>query len=280
MEPSSELSNRNQVLTTPLCQSTGACTRLRDALVQYGFAVLKVSARDSELFRRCARRFEHTFFRALPAATKERLQHFDSSGGLKGWNRPSAAKEVFRVPENCKAALEASVWPPSLRGRRLARDAQSARRRLWQLASACLRAVPRSPAVDEPSSPSPFDIFFYANDPENLLAEDVANLSPHVDPGLLTLVPVAATPGLALRCPGAGPRGLRWCKVEEDMQLEPYRHVVVFPGVALGLLAPATVHMVYKKPGCARVSLVYELRRRPPSRRKPFFVGKTQRAVW
>ncbi|CAK0842369.1 unnamed protein product [Prorocentrum cordatum] len=195
---------------------------LARGLSEYGFAVLRVTAGDAALFRRCAAAFARRLFLALPGEAKARLRDVDGGGTLRGWNRPSAAKEVFRV---------------------LGGDAGA------------------------PAGPSPLDVFHYPNDPSDEAAAEVANLAPHVDPGLVTLIPVAASPGLALRSPGLG----RWCKVEADLGLEPLRHVVVFPGAALQAEAPgpgvrATVHLVYKSAGAARTSLVFELRERPRCR--------------
>jgi hypothetical protein len=44
----------------------------------------------------------------------------------------------------------------------------------------------------------PFDAFHYFNSADS---EEVSNCAPHVDPGILTLIPLAGVPGLAVRSP-------------------------------------------------------------------------------
>jgi hypothetical protein len=47
----------------------------------------------------------------------------------------------------------------------------------------------------------PFDAFHYFNDTDS---ESVSNCAPHVDPGILTLIPLADVPGLLVRPPRKG----------------------------------------------------------------------------
>lgn len=120
-------------------------------------------------------------------------------------------------------------------------------------------------------SNSPFDFFYYNNSPA---FAEFENCSRHIDPGLLTVVPVSPSPGLALLHPRTG----EWIRVEECADLQPLRHVVAFTGHTLQELSsradsvalPGVVHCVYKG-ARPRHSMVYELRtvtqmhQRPPS---------------
>merc|ERR1740123_2342689 len=218
--------SRRGALDTDLATSE---REFSDVFREYGFAFLRVGPSLGALLRRCAWGFAHDFFEALPRETKAGLQHVDAVGALHGWNQPSATKEVFRI------ASVASVIPAPWPSHALASDATAVYRRMHSLGVACLAVLlQRDHAMSSKACtegwPSPLDIFFYPNDMGDEAAAEVANLAPHFDPGYLTLVPVAATPGLALRskCPSRP----RWFKVEEEMGLEPYRHVVVFPGAA------------------------------------------------
>eukprot|EP00971_Amphidinium_carterae_P251010 4982722-Amphidinium_carterae.1 len=73
----------------------------------YGFLVLRTSIRDAQLFQRCSGAYASNVFgcasqdqgadASIHFRLKKRLQHVDSKGVLRGWNRPSAAKEVYRL---------------------------------------------------------------------------------------------------------------------------------------------------------------------------------------
>ena len=104
------------------------------------------------------------------------------------------------------------------------------------------------------ASSSPFDLMFYPND---AAAARVPNSSPHVDsPGLVTVIPVAATPGLRVR-----DRSGRWRDVEATGR--PGEEVVILMDAALQALSKgaleACTHEVAKAVE-PRLSLVYELR--------------------
>lgn len=104
-----------------------------------------------------------------------------------------------------------------------------------------------------PSSHCPFDVFYYNNDP-NL---ETPNLSPHVDPGIATVIPCSLTPGLALYT------GDMWFPVEEH--LTPGRDLVVFAGAGLQELSRGEFKKVYHavaKNSKPRLSFAYELRPR------------------
>ena len=96
---------------------------------------------------------------------------------------------------------------------------------------------------------------FYPND---AAAARVANSTPHVDsPGLVTVIPVAATPGLRVR-----DRSGRWRDVEATGR--PGEEVVILVDAALqalskGATLEACTHEVAKAAE-PRLSLVYELR--------------------
>ena len=105
-------------------------------------------------------------------------------------------------------------------------------------------------------SRSPYDLFAYYNDAR---AAAQVNCHEHVDPGILTCVPCAATPGLELRLREV------WWAAETPDALTPFADVVVFAGATLASVTdgalPAVVHRVGKADRPRR-SLVYE--RRPP----------------
>uniref|UniRef100_A0A7S3ZJM3 Isopenicillin N synthase-like Fe(2+) 2OG dioxygenase domain-containing protein n=1 Tax=Pelagomonas calceolata TaxID=35677 RepID=A0A7S3ZJM3_9STRA len=103
-------------------------------------------------------------------------------------------------------------------------------------------------------SSSPFDLMFYPND---AAAARVPNSTPHVDsPGLVTVIPVAATPGLRVRN-----RSGVWRDVEATGR--PCEEVVILVDAALQALSKgaleACTHEVAKADE-PRLSLVYELR--------------------
>ena len=102
-------------------------------------------------------------------------------------------------------------------------------------------------------SSSPFDLMYY---PNNAAAARVPNTTPHVDsPGLVTVIPVAATPGLRGR-----DRSGRWRDVEATGRPG---EVVILVDAALQALSKgaleACTHEVAKAAE-PRLSLVYELR--------------------
>ena len=85
------------------------------------------------------------------------------------------------------------------------------------------------------------------------------NCLPHVDPGFLSCIPVAATPGLMVK----DALSQDWVDVEALPTVQPLQDVVVFSGHSLAVASqhriPATVHIV-RGNDRPRLSLVYERR--------------------
>ena len=230
---------------------------LREALARHSYAVVALDAADALAVRHCAEA-GLAYFTSTPEATKRTHRHvFSDAGGagLCGWNKPHAAKEVLRlrrggppapvaaaaafdVVERCACAAwcaVASLVPEHV-------DLQ---------ALGC--QVGSGGGVGAVSS-SPFDLMFYQND---AAAARVPNSTPHVDsPGLVTVIPVAATPGLRVR-----DRSGRWRDVEATGRPG---EVVILVDAALqalskGAALEACTHEVAKADE-PRLSLVYELR--------------------
>ena len=228
---------------------------LREALEQHSYAVVALDAADALTVRHCAEA-GLAYFTSTPEATKRTHRHvFSDAGGagLCGWNQPHAAKEVLRlrrggpplpidaaaafdVVERCACAAwcaVASLVPEHV-------DLQAMGCRVGRGGGAV--------------SSSPFDLMFYNN---NAAAARVPNSTPHVDsPGLVTVIPVAATPGLRVR-----DRSGVWRDVEATGR--PGEHIVILVDAALQALSKgaleACTHEVAKA-GEPRLSLVYELR--------------------
>lgn len=228
---------------------------LRLALETHNYAVVALDAADALAVRNCATAgldyFTHT-----SDTTKQTHRHIfkDAGGaGLCGYNRPHAAKEVLRLrrggpspPVDVSAAFDV-----------VERCACAA----W-----CAVATLVPEGIDLQAmgcqirssgggiSSSPFDLMFY---PNGDAARAVPNSTPHVDsPGLVTVIPVAATPGLRVR-----DRSGRWRDVEAGGR--PCEHVVILVDAALQALSKgaleACTHEVAKADE-PRLSLVYELR--------------------
>ena len=227
---------------------------LREALAQQNYAIVALDAADALAVRQCAEAGLAYF--TLPESTKRTHRHvFSDAGGagLCGWNKPHAAKEVLRLrrggppaPVDAAAAFDvvercacaawcavASLVPEHV-------DLQ---------AMGCRIGSGGGGAV----SSSPFDLMFYPND---AAAARVPNSTPHVDsPGLVTVIPVAATPGLRVR-----DRSGVWRDVEATGRPG---EVVILVDAALQALSKgaleACTHEVAKADE-PRLSLVYELR--------------------
>ena len=227
---------------------------LREALAQQNYAIVALDAADALAVRQCAEAGLAYF--TLPESTKRTHRHvFSDAGGagLCGWNKPHAAKEVLRlrrggppppvaaaaafdVVERCACAAwcaVASLVPVHV-------DLQAMGCRVG------------SGGGDVVSS-SPFDLMYY---PNNAAAARVPNSTPHVDsPGVVTVIPVAATPGLRVR-----DRSGRWRDVEATGRPG---EVVILVDAALQALSKgaleACTHEVAKADE-PRLSLVYELR--------------------
>jgi hypothetical protein len=227
---------------------------LREALARHSYAVVALDAADALAVRQCAEA-GLAYFTSTPEATKRTHRHvFSDAGGagLCGWNRPHAAKEVLRLRRG---------GPP------LPIDAAAAFGVVERCACAAWCAVASlvPEHVDLQAmgcrvgngggvvSSSPFDLMFYPND---AAAARVANSTPHVDsPGLVTVIPVAATPGLRVR-----DRSGRWRDVEATGRPG---EVIILVDAALQALSKgaleACTHEVAKAAE-PRLSLVYELR--------------------
>ena len=228
---------------------------LREALERHSYAVVALDAADASAVRHCAEA-GLAYFTKTPEATKRTHRHvFSDAGGagLCGWNKPHAAKEVLR--------LRRGGPPPPV-------DAAAAFDVVERCACAAWCAVASlvpehvdlqamgcrvgSGGVGAASS-SPFDLMFY---PNAAAAARVPNSTPHVDsPGLVTVIPVAATPGLRVR-----DRSGRWRDVEATGRPG---EVVILVDAALQALSKgaleACTHEVAKADE-PRLSLVYELR--------------------
>jgi hypothetical protein len=243
-----------------VAESASGGAAVAAALAARSWVVIAVDPARARAFRECARLaaefFEHTPARAKASAT---ASFADAGGrGLAGYNAPHAAKEVLRCR---RGLLGAPPCPVGLRGAVLAAFGAVERVALaaWRAAAppgaptlAALGAVvgDAAPAV----SASPFDLMYY---PNGAAAAACANSTPHVDaPGLVTCVPVAATPGLRVRDRAGG-----WVDVER--RYRPFEDVVVFADAALQALSRGAIraceHEVAKA-GTPRLSLVYELR--------------------
>lgn len=242
----------------------GAACRLDDAdriwrnLRHRGFAVIRLGQQSSIKLRELAVAAKE-FFEATPLPWKlaERRTFVDSGGdGLVGYNQPHCAKQVLRIRRGATEAIPA--FPVTLRPAALAAfDVVEA------LALGSWRAVPRelAPSLDElgvvvgPSetlSSSPFDLMYYDNQ------TDRHNSTPHIDsPGLLTVIPISETPGLAIY----DQQLHGWISVEHLYR--PLEYCVVMAASSLQLLlhgaVTAATHEV-RKHYEPRLSLVYELR--------------------
>jgi hypothetical protein len=229
---------------------------LREALARHSYAIVALDAADALAVRHCAEA-GLAYFTKTPEATKRTHRHvFSDAGGagLCGWNKPHAAKEVLRlrrggppapvaaaaafdVVERCACAAWCAV--ASLVPEHVDLQAMGCR-------------VGSGGSVGAVSS-SPFDLMYY---PNAAAAARVPNSTPHVDsPGLVTVIPVAATPGLRVR-----DRSGRWRDVEATGRPG---EVVILVDAALQALAKgaleACTHEVAKADE-PRLSLVYELR--------------------
>jgi len=235
--------------------SLHGASALREALEANNYAVVALDAADALTVRNCATA-GLDYFTRTPDATKHTHRHIfkDAGGaGLCGYNRPHAAKEVLRlrrggppppvdvsaafdVVERCACAAWCAVAALVPEG-------------VYLQAMGC-QIRSSGGAI----SSSPFDLMFYPNDDA---ARAVPNSTPHVDsPGLVTVIPVALTPGLRVR-----DRSGRWRDVEAGGR--PCEHVVILVDAALQALSKgaleACTHEVAKADE-PRLSLVYELR--------------------
>ena len=128
-------------------------------------------------------------------------------------------------------------------------DSEAAAQRLAALAAETERC----------GDPSVLDLFFYRNDSTS----DGENMSSHSDPGLLTITPCSAVPGLEVQDAATG----EWVDAEtaeiSGVSGKDGDHaLLVFAGDSLeelGLRCTATAHRV-RRADEPRLSLVYEMR--------------------
>ena len=180
-----------------------------------------------------------TFF-ALPLQQKEQTRQLcqeaaagtaaQGTKGLVGFNRVSMAKEVFRVRRSCGADADGptlkkrrtispanhsgqqALWPPEslLPGFRKATEGAWAvlERVVHESAAALLGEEEYQRwlhqygrmGAEQQWSASPLDLFLYPNDSA---AASTTNCVDHKDPGLVSAIPRASTPGLMVRQHGS-----------------------------------------------------------------------------
>ena len=205
-------------LLSPGAKQDAARAALTAAVKQYGYAVVRAGeelvapvkmARTAML-----KWFEQT---AADVKQKHRLLFEESEGcqGLFGYNNPSKAKELYRVrradgiphglwPEGLeqviKAALHALETLSMAALEVLAAEAgldwsEVRRKHIDTLARAEYTQHEHRPQI----CASPLDFFYYCNE---AAAAESANCHEHVDPGCLTVVPVADVAGLSVLSTG------------------------------------------------------------------------------
>jgi len=270
---------------------------LLEAFQRVGAVVLRLSDADADVLRRAAdaalafhtetplylRRAARAFVAELPADAAAAACAPGPARGLAGYNEPSPAKAVFRVRRGQLQPWPAGDDEGAFDGAAFRAATEAALALLEAAMDACLAALDRatggrwqlaaqfSTAADawddaRSQSLSPFDYFYYYNDSA---AAAHVNCHEHVDPGILTAVPCAATPGLELALPAGGDGAAVWWPAEAraalggDADLRIYQDVVVFANATLATLTggqlPAVVHRV-SKADRPRLSLVYERR--------------------
>jgi len=277
---------------------------LLQAFQRVGAVVIRLNDADTNVLRRAAaaalafhtetplylRRSAREFVVELPADATAACAR-GPARGLAGYNEPSPAKAVFRVRRG-----QLQPWPTgddegAFDGAAFRATTEAALALLESTIDTCLAALDRatggrwqlaaqfSTAADawddaRSQSLSPFDYFYYHNDGA---AAGHVNCHEHVDPGILTAVPCAATPGLELALPPSGDGAAVWWPAEArtgngEADLCVHQDVVVFVNATLAMLTggqlPAVVHRV-SKADRPRLSLVYERRPSAPWHAKP-----------
>ena len=280
------------------------------AVARRGFAVLRLSPADADLVRKALLAAEQFFEQPIAAKTRttqlvDEAAAGTSAGGSKGlvgFNRVSAAKDVFRIRRFNYAAATVqgdkqldslrkkrrhsaidcshSVWPLEWGGCEFRKDVEIGWAVLEKLVLRCTQALLgqcdfqrwqqqcTKMHTSQLWSAAPLDLFWYPND---TFASSTVNCIDHTDPGLLSAIPCAATPGLMVKSHGTAiaehatcdKRPKQWIDVEAADGAIPYRDVCVFPGIEMerrtGGRIKATVHGV-RKESRPRASIVYELR--------------------
>jgi isopenicillin N synthase-like dioxygenase len=259
-----------KILFEDLCDNkNNSANALSSNITNHGFAIVSLGSTEKTTLLN-AYNSAKIFFTTASKDEKDNLRVlFDEVGsnkGLAGFNSPTAAKELFRVRRGI-----GMKWPqtPNMQNTTLASFDLLERvlntclyKLLWDIdidAEKLLSDIcdtRESLNSRQTLSTSPFDFFHYFNTEQ---AQGAINCHEHVDPGLMTIVPCAFTPGLEILHPDSK----QWLKVEQHCS--PLEDVVVFGDQVLQDISqgvyPAAIHRVSKNTA-SRLSLVYELRPR------------------
>ena len=259
-------------------------TALVQSFLNHGYAfvcldeVLVSNLKESCIF---------SFFNTLTRVEKMKFQRFilevNQNKGLVGYNKPSVCKEVYRVRRG-SSNKDMDTWPSEAFYVTVLGILNS----LEEIAGACIAALKdevirqlglsfvekhcrtwatptkQSSLPQHVHSNSPMDFFHYFN---NSASAEVQNCSVHVDPGILTVIPCASTPGLCV----FDQASQSWVEVEKGLMVagdcshgHPSRDtVVVLLGDTLQRISNGifrgTVHTVVHahRP---RLSCCYEMR--------------------
>mmetsp|Transcript_10464 Transcript_10464/g.11513 ORF Transcript_10464/g.11513 Transcript_10464/m.11513 type:complete len:276 (-) Transcript_10464:12-839(-) len=247
--------------------SCDARNTLREYVREHGYAIVSVPTEMAQIFRQttdsAASFFGYT--EEVKRATQQLFYEVPPHKGLLGYNRPSEAKEVFRIRRGAY-----TKWPQGDFKQQVLKSFDCLEKIVELTMIALLEpfdfdydTLLKDTCDDvehldkENFSSSPFDIFHYFNVEED--TTEPKNCSIHVDPGYLTVVPCCQVPGLVLR----SRREKDWIQAEVDQP--PFEQVCIFPAAGLQVVSrnyyEGTVHYVSKNPEMApRLSLVYELR--------------------
>lgn len=248
-----------------------------NAIYNHSFAILEIVDESEVQFIQETLDETMKFFLELEKeekmATQVLFMEYQLNQGLVGYNTPSPSKEIFRIRRSSEK--RATFWPanrPFFKEKNIC-----LRDYLERIGTECVRHLLRDycknkgaildGVVDHHSEtnylieeekfyPSPYDLFYY---PNNESVANIANCTDHIDPGFITLIPCAPTPGLSIFNTKDG----NWVEIEN--LLHPSRDLIVFPGKYLQSLTksyfPGCAHRVEKAPH-SRCSLVYEWRPR------------------
>jgi len=257
------------------CSSTFSCS-----MQSHSFAIISLQEEMVNLIKE-AHKVGKEFFNTTSKRDKEAtklLFHEYGDKGLVGYNHVSAAKEVYRIRRGTD-----QPWPISPSS--FKSTMEQAFTLLEDILGTCYGIISRTivngrevldgcvhggELGEHVFSSSPFDLFHYFNDAEgeskgkrrrldsgDVYPPVVTNCHEHVDPGFLTCIPCADTPGLTV----VDETSRQWVEIEQ--YLEPHTDVTVIGCKGLQILSkgvyPAAVHKVVanNKP---RLSLVYEMR--------------------
>jgi isopenicillin N synthase-like dioxygenase len=272
-----------------------AIQHLVASLSQDSYAVISCSDADAVVFSQ-ALGLGREFFRQNIEYKSSCYETEPVITGFAGYNRPSKAKEVFRVRHGrmqpwplssedfdratefreslirVQTLLHRLVFAVSALALEWTTSSDDAHAETIALLKECLdpnegladtENESRVGLVGEELSMPPLDLFHYYNSEESGRS---SNCHPHLDPGLITAVVAAEVPGLSIMEP------IDDCSDDEDGQwlaveklLKPTHDVIVFVGESLQLLSggifPAAYHRV-DGATAPRISLVYDLQPR------------------